>query len=381
MRSVKNTQDQQKEFVVLRERKGSAAMLVIPLFLALFIFVGVAVNFGQVARVRIETATAADFSCLAAASWAGSGATECALITNNINSVITMMQALFLVPFCPDTETYAEQLRDSFTLDTAPFGPIAYYQKVCKGVMEEGRKQGGAYFAAACYNNFLTGTGDSMDFGQLQAIRENPSGANFNFDWSVSRPGVTYSHEASCELTNYPDEFYAELESEPLTLNYYIWEDQPLSFTHYNCDPRGLGYNAPGELAEMEAEDLENPLKVIDDGGPRKVYEANLSEPVGSGRVPQPGDMNFGGCTVPVCGIREESTEIADVIPDKITPEEGISVGTMATHKVDSSSAMSAIYTPFYPEVEHGATCEAKPYPQPGDFPTDKMKIKLTGTT
>src|SRR3989338_4143954 len=164
-----------------RTSQGQIAVgfLVIAAFTLLL--VRMTINLGQMAQVRTETSNAADAGALAAASWIASGENEAALIAGRMLDLLGMVQAIYIVPFCPGdgAKAYADRLWYSLAvhpdrlgwipvagLDAAQ-GPIQYLQDVADAAMigawNVGRRE---YFTAAVNNMILRyATGDEGYLG------------------------------------------------------------------------------------------------------------------------------------------------------------------------------------------------------------------------
>jgi len=143
---------------------------------------------GQLSQVKVETSNASDAGALAAASWIVSGQNEGALIAQRMEEAIDTVQALFLVPFCPDDVNipgneqvdYANAVWSSLVRHPvnigfctvyreAPGTPWnrvigfandscglnAYFEQVANGVMESAWNMGRREYLTAAINNML----------------------------------------------------------------------------------------------------------------------------------------------------------------------------------------------------------------------------------
>src|SRR3989338_7009872 len=95
-----------------RSESGQIAIGFVIVMVAGLVFVMAILNLGQMAQVRVETSNAADAGALAGASWIASGENEAALISGRMLDLLAMVQAIYIVPFCPGAEArdYANQL-------------------------------------------------------------------------------------------------------------------------------------------------------------------------------------------------------------------------------------------------------------------------------
>src|SRR3989338_2164098 len=156
-----------------RTSQGQIAVgfLVIAAFTLLL--VRMTINLGQMAQVRTETSRAAVAGALAAASWIASGENEAALVARRMLDLLGMVQAIYIVPFCPGegARHYADQLWASLYATPAFFGlatgPVQYLQDVADAAMigawNIGRRE---YFTAAVNNMiFRYATGDEGYLG------------------------------------------------------------------------------------------------------------------------------------------------------------------------------------------------------------------------
>src|SRR3989338_2538620 len=107
-----NLRNQLFKICGINAKRGQIAVgfLVIAAFTLLL--VRMTINLGQMAQVRTETSNAADAGALAAASWIASGENEAALVASRMLDLLAMVQAIYIVPFCPGegARHYADQL-------------------------------------------------------------------------------------------------------------------------------------------------------------------------------------------------------------------------------------------------------------------------------
>src|SRR3989338_6952181 len=120
-----NLRNQLFKICGINAKRGQIAVgfLVIAAFTLLL--VRMTINLGQMAQVRTETSNAADAGALAAASWLASGQNEAALVAGRMLDLVGMVQAIYIVPFCPGQEArdYADNLCASLYGAPAFFGP------------------------------------------------------------------------------------------------------------------------------------------------------------------------------------------------------------------------------------------------------------------
>ena len=83
-----------------RNSRGQMAVVFLVIIALIFVLAAMTMNLGEVARLRTSTANAADAGALAAASWVASGENQVANIARGMWTLVLMVQAIFVVPFC-----------------------------------------------------------------------------------------------------------------------------------------------------------------------------------------------------------------------------------------------------------------------------------------
>ena len=146
----------------------AVACLVLTAFI--LVLVMVTINVGQMSQVRTETSNAADAGALAGASWMASGQNEGAAVAAKIWDSIHMLQAIYIMPFCPgtDSQEYARVLWGSLAgrpieLPPAPpsvppgtpSAPAPYFRGVADDVMRAGWNLGRREALTAVMNNLI----------------------------------------------------------------------------------------------------------------------------------------------------------------------------------------------------------------------------------
>src|SRR3989338_2579498 len=85
-----------------RSRSGQIAVAFFVVIALILLLAAMTMNLGEVARLRTTTANAADAGSLAGASWVASGENEAAIIAEAMWINDLLVQAIFLIPFCPN---------------------------------------------------------------------------------------------------------------------------------------------------------------------------------------------------------------------------------------------------------------------------------------
>jgi len=158
--------------------RGQIAIGFLTIIALALVLVTMTVNVGQQAQVRVETSNAADAAALAGASWIASGMNEAAMVVAKLNEAVMMVQAIYLVPFCPGAEqrSYAENLW--YSLETHPFawdpvlfgpadrrrGPAPYFREVAEDAMWAAWYVGGREWYTSAVNNMMLRYGTSPMF-------------------------------------------------------------------------------------------------------------------------------------------------------------------------------------------------------------------------
>lgn len=150
-------------------RRGQIAIGFLAVMGIALVLVMMTVNVGQMAKVRVEVSNAADAGAMAGASWIASGMNEAGLVVAKIDDAILMVQAIYLVPFCPGLEQsrYARTLWQS--LVEHPYlpdpmlagpgyrrrGPVPYFHEVANDAMWAAWYVGGREWYTAAVNNLM----------------------------------------------------------------------------------------------------------------------------------------------------------------------------------------------------------------------------------
>ena len=150
--------------------RGQVAVACLVLTAFILVLVMVTINVGQMSQVRTETSNAADAGALAGASWMASGQNEGAAVAAKIWDSIHMLQAIYIMPFCPgtDSQEYARVLWESLAgrpieLPPAPpsvppgtpSAPAPYFRGVADDVMRAGWNLGRREALTAVMNNLI----------------------------------------------------------------------------------------------------------------------------------------------------------------------------------------------------------------------------------
>lgn len=136
---------------VLRHRpSGQIAIGFIVLMGLVLVFTGMTISLGQMAQVRAAVSNAADAGALAGASWMASGENEAVGIALKMHDSKALVQAMFLVPFCPGSGLLARALVDQLHFNNMfRFRPWA--DAVMTGAWNIGRRE----MVTASTNNML----------------------------------------------------------------------------------------------------------------------------------------------------------------------------------------------------------------------------------
>lgn len=344
---------------------GQIALGFVIVMVAGLVFVMAILNLGQMAQVRVETSNAADAGALAGASWIASGENEAALIAGRMLDSVAMVQAIYLVPFCPGAgqRFYAEMLWMSLDVDpvnpvpagrTVRPGPVGYFKEVAEDALYAAWYVGAREMLSASLNNmmmkFNTGpTGacgrypdgslhcepvgvsqfgsltDNIKEEQLEQLVSHSGGANLvlaTLDWNNAMPASDPEN-----LTHHP-KYALRYTDEPPTLNipnwpygtyyqYYDAADRTMPIFPaplFDCEFEGWGIrksiadsNVPlAEIPDDLADFSQNPLEMVRRGG---VWQKRWDEAL-PGMVPSITQLNPGTCQTPagapqrVCGMR-----------------------------------------------------------------------------
>ena len=322
-----------------RRAKGAVALLFVPIIVVIFAFIMFIGSISQVALQKTMTSNSADACTLAGASYMASGIRECAWISRKSYSVYTLLQAIYLVPFCDDVDTagYPATLWQSFT--TTELAPMRYFADVCDGAIQDGWRVGAAACFAGFWNNLIMRGSPSIDpFAYQRALYTAPGNIGVEVSWNTGQ----YNQHATIGA-QYPPMPLLTRQDVPAQ-QYYVWRRQlPKYFKYYNCQPRGFGWNQAGPLAMMKAQDRVNPLMAPPPG--LKMYEIP-DDPYGGmgpagGRIPQvrpgfAGAIPYGECAFWVCGIDVKDLPTAtQLLPVAITPTNA-AVQATVTHQSTS---------------------------------------------
>lgn len=238
----------------MRRHRGQTAVGFVVLMGLTLTFIMMTVNLGQMAQVRAATSNAADAAALAGASWMASGNNEAAWMARKMWDGIMMVQAVYLVPFCPGIvpRLYAESL----------WGGLAdvndwYFEttnEVLSAAWNYGRME---TFTAAINNMFIrlpfgesdlgTTGGDlaSRIQGYQDYFRTTPGAGGVVFSWNnslaVTDP-LFKQHVIQFRMDDYPRQAVAL--NQLATMNAtYLQYNAPRNFGDFECR-----FNARGVL-------------------------------------------------------------------------------------------------------------------------------------
>ncbi|MBI2093966.1 MAG: hypothetical protein HYT88_04515 [Candidatus Omnitrophica bacterium] len=307
-----------------------------------------------------------------------------------------MVQAVFLVPFCPNAKVYADTMRDFIF---GQQGPMAYFHQVCDGVMREAWKMGCQGTFTAAFNNMVVrnipgfgdpivvqGPGGTID-GLITDLYQNPTSSYYvEAQWYSSSLRGIDRHETFYRAT-YPAD-PPELQVLPLEMSYYFWIPQDARYPHYACGT-GWGINAPGPVLDMPANYWQlNPLEVINGV---KRYDFDLAGVPPGVTVPDLSLMPIGPCPTNVCGVDQDALSYDEGVPEKIIPEAAGTVRMEVLHRVAGNTGTPTPTDPSgggwrsrFREVEANSTAEYGAPPvvtEPWTWPQNQQaQVSLTHT-
>ena len=358
---------------------GFVAVLAVLLFLVVM-----TVNVGQMAQVRVETSNAADAGALAAASWMASGENEAAMIAGRMYDAIAMVQAIYLVPFCPgdSSRQYAEQLWASLYATpaflTVAQGPIWWWKEVADAALRSSMDVGRREFMTASVNNLMIrfnnaavgvwGDGglsvDPTGGNLMESVRGyqesmyNSRGAtgigglNWNNGLPIDHP-LHRAHTSDIYMEDYPQQ--------PPTLQLINWQApywpyRPATFffseewSIFDCEFEGVGITDTmsngGPLVSLGYTTLPtNPLSVLPLNG-RKGWELNMGRIIPSiGHSMPEREIHVGLCPDHVCGMEEQMTPAVQLWPASITNTGGArDITVTISHEAQRGDGMTGTF-------------------------------------
>ena len=322
---------------------GQIAVGFIVLIGLVFIFVNMTVNLGQMAQVRAAVSNSADAGALAGASWIASGENEAAAIAKKMFDGILMIQAVYLVPFCPDREgeTTVQDYANSLWAGLA-YVNIAGFKQYADDILEAAWNIGRRETFTAVVNNTLMRTPCQTDEAVARGagpIEEQIRLTQEGLEHSKSGVGIGWTnclpsndpnlliHLMMYELAAYPDA-PPTLQMSPnrsLYFQYIRGEDLPQSDSHHfdcNFTAKGIWGGPPVNGVPVAMP----PGGVSEEG--QKNWDIDLA------RVyPGVDQMNYGDCPQKVCGMEARLTDSYDLRPGNIQGGGG-HVTVQVTHRV-----------------------------------------------
>lgn len=320
-----------------RAARGNIAVFFIPVLAVMLLLTMWVINRGQTGIGRVEVANCADAGALAGASWIASGQNECLWVVRKMFSAMAMLQALYLVPFCPDAEVYADDLWQDVVADDASV--MAYFGATCNALMEDAWRMGSQASFSACYNNLMIRNQPDVSPGEIQVQFYESPGGTVTAEWTVEGIGDR-THTVTADVM-YPAQ-QPLLEQADLEMSYLVWQA-----TNPNPDPRwpkdwpgsvkfpcfdgvvsaqGFGFGGPSP--DMGADWAANPLAVI---GGLKGYEVDLFD---GDRMALLIDIPYGDCAEgSLCFLKRLQTSNSPRRPVGIL-NSAASVGVSGTHSV-----------------------------------------------
>ncbi len=359
----------------MRTRRGAIALLFIPIIGIILIFVMMLMNASQIALQKSMTANAADAACLGGASFVASGMQEAAWVSRKLWTVKTLVDAIYMVPFCSDANSkqYAQDLWASFTQERGPgglYGPLPYFKAVIIGTLFEAWKLGSQASFTGYFNNLIMkGTRAASVFTSQKSLYESPfNGSASAVTWQAG----DFTNTANINM-GYPNFLPYTLQWDDYAKSYYFWEQQPAGWT-YSCQQRGVGLNDRRVLAGMRPIDEDEPLKTV---AFIKKYDVNFKE---LQRIPTQNELMIVQCQDPVCGINSTALPTAPVLIPRtltlITPTMSASVNHMAT---GTPGGVGSFWNMRSERVSSFCTAEISGAPnlQPGSWLTpSKVSLK-----
>lgn len=270
-------------------KRGQSAIGFLPVIALALVLVMVTVNVGQMAQVRVETSNAADAGALAGASWIASGMNEAALVAGKITDAVLMVQAIYLVPFCPGHEQarYANELW--YSLDQHPYapdvvltaetavrrGPARYFKEVADDAMWAAWYVGGREWYTAAVNNLM------IRFNSGAGIYSYGSSGWVPSTWSYTNDGnpSVKIQQAQARMTTQgamDPESLGDVDPNTgihLTWNNELSSDQAMNLTH--TTPLDITYPQTAPQLELAPE-------------PGVYYQYEAARPVTIPGIPEP---------------------------------------------------------------------------------------------
>ncbi len=315
------------------------------------VFVGMTINLGQMAQVRTAVSNSADAGALAGASWVASGENEATMIAQKMWDSIDMVQAIYLVPFCPahdgyNPALYANQLWQALSINNVFFfGPIA------NDIMDAAWNIGRRETFTATVNNMLArfpcaadtqgwgSTGDEIihHIDSYQHLLETPNDGELNtsFSWTNCLPS------GNPALLRHVMRFHATYPGTPPTLQ-FVTEGTAAAYfqyapnvtgpnIHFDCSFNGRGIDG-GPLPTPLVMDSGVSYGGMDSAG-RKNWDiplAHIYPPFGTNLFT---DIVLQTCASGICGMAGGETQPYVVAPRRIVPPNG-NVQVQAFHRV-----------------------------------------------
>ena len=338
---------------------GQIAVLFVALIAFVLVLVGVTVNVGQMAQVRVETSNSVDAGTLASASWMASGQNEAAWIARKMWDAIWMTKALYLVPLCDGDarKDYADLLWRSLVVLRGSHascarqrleacGPNSYYRHLANGAMESAWRIGAREYLTASFNNLLIRSpqGPAADcpwcvsYGNLPAYikdvqkryYDGPDSAPIGVGpaWAVGVENTPNyrEHHVGTTLLNYPSDSPTMMVQGKSAVYAQYGEAIPAgggSFPYFPCSfNNGIGTRntdtGPSPIPEAKLPDPlpERPLTFSPTTGYKR-WDMDLGN-----MIPGIDQLSIGSCSS-VCGMGADSTVSASVAPSGISGGDG----------------------------------------------------------
>ncbi len=321
--------------------RGAVALLFVPLLAFILMMIIVVTSASQVSLQKTMTSNAADAAALGGASYIASGIREAAWISRKSYSALALLQAIYLIPFCPGepSKQYAKDLWKSFAVgkEDGDVGPLEYYAGVAAGALVGSHKLGRR---AVCV-------------GFVRNLRGMPSGVNCSTYYNSALVPVTVAWSAgdfqnTALLTpTYPSAAMGLTLAgvAPQFLQWDLEENQATNHFHCGCNALNVcGASAVGIdkeegrwqpfAAMIKPELSDNALASSDNmTDDLKSYETiDLEGGMGPDRIPQiapeTNAVVVGACTLGRgCGITRKDNDTYTVFPSQITGDPFVSAG------------------------------------------------------
>ncbi len=331
---------------------GQAAVGFLVVMGFMLVLVGMVINLGQMAQVRVETSNVADAGALAGASWMASGQNEAAWIARKMWDGIALIQAIYLVPFCPLRSGYADVLWTNLA------GVNWWFADTANNVMAASWHVGARETLTASYDNaiirfstmidpvdataFWSSTSSQIDLEQ-RLIENNPipAGPGSPSVWALNwTNGLTAGDPGFMQhrmrlWINYP-RGATTLNIARMDAVYYLW-GLPVGSSdpgaHWACNLPGWGIksgpvNRPRiPVALMPVNERSGQVNALG----VKQWDFDLGT---DAQFPSMNDMEVGACPGGTCGMDSQRVPSLPIAPLSIADPGGGLVGVWATHDV-----------------------------------------------